>query len=119
MTRLGVILAFLISSSAFAFNDQCENLTQKQAKAAESFIADAFQATQNIPVIDYLCEHCENNEYIRPIVMDSVKLKTAGKVFQILINGKIQNTAYLYLNGRNIAHYIGCKPKAVSAFIND
>lgn len=118
MRRLGVILALLITSQAYAFNDQCKNLTAGQANKAKSFIQKSYQVTKNIPVIDYLCEHC-GDSYIKPIVMDSVKLKNNGNLFELMINGKPQNLAYLYLNGRNIAHYVGCKPKAVSKFLND
>lgn len=117
MRAITIAMLLVTSNLCMAFNQQCQNLSYHQVKTVQQIISHHDQVFKNIPIIDYYCSHCLD-QYVRPIVMESVAIERNGKYWNLLINQKVQNTAYLYLDNKNLGDKIGCNPKAVNKNLN-
>jgi hypothetical protein len=110
------LLLFTLSTSTFA--SQCKYLSKVQVKNAQDIIVES-QANNSIFVIDRYCEACLDL-YPKPIVVEDVGAKAhINKLTSsLLINKRIEDIAYLYVNGENLASKVGCKTVAVSKYID-
>lgn len=117
MRALTIVCLLMISTKSYA--TQCLYLNQKQAKKAYEALQSHLQQNSNlIPIIDQYCESCLD-EYPRPLVINSYKLKSVGYgLHQILVNDKPIDIAFTYLNGDNLASTANCKTVAVSMTLN-
>jgi hypothetical protein len=93
-------------------------LSKKQVRNAQEIIIQS-QANNSIFVIDRYCEACLDL-YPKPIVVENVELRRNKKqrATSLVINKKIEDIAYLYVNGENLARKVGCKTVAVSNYID-
>lgn len=117
-----LFFVFFTSNWCHAFNENCTELSHQQAKSSlkiihHQIINQSNQVFKDIPIIDYYCEQCRD-QYVRPIVVESIDIKKVGTFWRLLINEKVQNIAYLYVDNTNIGHMVGCAPKAVSKKLN-
>lgn len=123
MERIAIaVIVFFTSNWCHALNEQCLKLSQKEAQKSQQIINQQIinhqnQVFKNIPVIDYYCGHCLD-QYVRPIVIDNIIIEKKGSHWELLINGKVQNIAYLYVENNNMGHQVGCSPQAVSRIIS-
>lgn len=128
MLKFFTALALIISTHfTYALDQevQCVSLSEKQVEKVVKLL-DEYQSKNQIPVIDSFCEFC-TDKYPKPIFVDSVESQsitsTRGPAagiteHRITINGEIVDLAYLYINGKNLAHTVGCDTYGVSEFLD-
>ncbi len=117
MKVVSYVLVILLSFGAFA--DQCEVITDQQAKGAESLLK------KGDSLISY-CEPCNDPmsgivEESESIIVESVVIQNIGDdKNNILINGKIYDLAYLFKHKygdvyTNLSKMVKCPSDYVSA----
>lgn len=117
MKKQLVMTFILMLFTNLVWADQCSTLPKQKALKAKNII-EKFIKSNDLAVIDIYCEACMD-EIPKAIVADTVHLKDFQvKGFkEILVNEKVIDLAYVYLNGVNMASMIGCKTVGVEKFL--
>lgn len=111
-----VVLLFISLLSFNTIAGQCNKLNTKQANKAKEIIENAMESSE-LFVVDRYCESCLDN-YPKPIVVDEFSIEKEGSASQLSINDKVEDIAYIFVNGVNLATMVGCKTIAVSQYID-
>ena len=107
-------MGIIFSGNALAF--QCKNLSFNQAKKAVIEL-NKYRELKDIFVIDKFCEACQDS-YPKPILVGNVSLKRSNNHYQVSINNSPTDISYIYVEGRSLSHYTGCKTVAVSTHLD-
>ena len=109
-----LIMGILVSSNALAF--QCKDLKFNQAKNAVVELKK-YSDTKDIFVVDEFCEACMDS-YPRPILVENISFKREANHYHVILNNKVVDISYLYVEGHSLSHIVGCKTVAVSEYLD-
>lgn len=113
-----VFLFMTFSLNTFAkFDSQCNKIKPNQAKRALKILQNA-QKKSDFFIVDRYCEFCEETKYPKPILVETVSIDSDESTAKIKINNKEQDLAYIYVEGENLAHKVGCRTIAVSQYLD-
>ena len=105
---------FIFFFSIKAFSSQCVDLKYNQASKALKIVNNS-KINKEFYVLDKYCESCLDT-YPKPILLNDIEIDSSDSISHILINGKVEDLAYIYVDGENLAQKVNCRTIAVSKF---